>query len=124
VALLVLLNRVEREAEAPGELRLAQPQPFAQRPNLLGRERRIHGLRLRQFLLGPRIAVLDRLRLDLRLAGSRPRRELGQQLERIDVSPGASHDRDPAPSGSRKVEGEGANLRFRRIYCPCLNAKQ
>jgi len=33
-ALLVLLHRVEREAESPSELYLSQPQPRPKRPNL------------------------------------------------------------------------------------------
>jgi hypothetical protein len=33
-ALLVLLHRVEREAEPPSELGLSQPQPRPKRPNL------------------------------------------------------------------------------------------
>jgi hypothetical protein len=101
--LLVLLHRVEREAEAPGKLRLGQPQLRPQGTNLVRRRRRIYRLRTRQLLVGPRIPVLDRLRLDLICAGLRPPGQFGQQLRLVDVSPGASHDRHPVPSCSHSA---------------------
>jgi hypothetical protein len=62
--LLVLLHRAQREAEAPSELRLAQPQPFAERTNLLWRGRRRHRLGLGQLLIGQCVAIPGHLRLD------------------------------------------------------------
>jgi hypothetical protein len=44
-------------------------------------------LRLGQLILAPCIAVLYGLSLDLLFTGSRPRRQVSQQLGVVDVSP-------------------------------------
>ena len=61
----VLLHRVEGEAEAPSELSLSEPQPRPEGTNLVRRWRRIYRLRTSQLLVGPRIPILGRLRLEM-----------------------------------------------------------
>ena len=69
----------------------------------------------RQLVINPRIAILGRLRLDLLFARTRPRRQLGQPFDLVDLSPGTLHDRVVAGFEARAAEFGAPDVNARRV---------
>jgi hypothetical protein len=101
--LLVLLHRIECKAEAPGKLRLGQPNLARRARTSFGEGGGFTCSAAANSASVHASRSPPRLRLYFLFTGLRPRGQLCQEFRVVDLSPGASHDRHPVPFGSHSA---------------------